>query len=330
MTTKGAHTQVLALLLRDVVSPSAIEERLADFNVIGLTEREPKREADSWSAIMHSPSAVVPYRPDDYGYVWIDIIDRTWPDSMGDTEQEREIFAAWMAAYFGPGAWPRGLARACRHAYEWPEARAVVPQHRAYIRIRCSYYFESPGTTPILPKNYDPLAELEFVTQIAAALVDLPEVLCFFNPSAECLKDARSLQESLPRYSLTGILPLDLWSNVRFFKFDDLNPEWMMLDTVGMVQFDVPDHEAWFRTGTNDLGEVATFLRNMCAYVVKEAPTIRDGDVTNGPGKFIWQAINAKDGCVMPARRVIRWFERNGRGLPDDLIASFSERPLLT
>ena len=104
MATKGWHTQALVLLLRDLVHPRAIEERLADFNVIGLSDREPKRKADSWSAIMHCPSAVVPYRPDEYGYVWIDIIDGTWPDSMGDTNEQRELFAAWMAAYFGPGA----------------------------------------------------------------------------------------------------------------------------------------------------------------------------------------------------------------------------------
>jgi hypothetical protein len=177
MAVKGLHTQVLVLLLRDVVSPGVIEERLADFNVIGLSGREPTGVTGPRSPLMHSPSAVVPYRPDEYGYVWIDIIDGAWPDSMGDTEQEREIFAAWMAAYFGPGAWPRGLARACQHAYEWPEGRAVAPQHRAYLRIRCSYRFESPDMTRVLPANYDPLAELEFVTQIAAALVDLPEVL---------------------------------------------------------------------------------------------------------------------------------------------------------
>jgi hypothetical protein len=321
----------LVLLLRDVVPAGVIEERLADFNVIGLSGRAPEVDTGPRFAMMHRPMAVVPYRPDEYGYVWIDIIDGIWPDSMGDTKQEPELLTAWLMAYFGPGVWPRGLARACQHALEWPDGRAVAQQHRAYIRIRCSYYFESPGgTTPILPTNYDPLVELAFVTEIAAALVDLPEVLFYFNPSAECLKDARCFREFIPLYNSTGRLPLELWSNVRFFKFNDLDPEWWMLDTVGMVQFDVPDHEVWFRADTNDLTEVATFLRKMCAYAVKEAPTFKDGDVTSGPGKFIWQAFNGKHGRMMPARRVVRWLERTGQDIPLDLIASFEEEPILT
>jgi Domain of unknown function (DUF4261) len=162
--------------------------------------------------------------------------------------------------------------------------------------------------------------ELEFVTQIAAALVDLPEVLCFFNPSGECVRHARRFRDWLSRYGSTGRLPFEFWSNIRFFKFDDLNPEWWMLDTVGMVQFDVPDHEAWFRAGTHDPTEIANFLRDLCIYAVEKAPTIKDGDVT----------VNAKRGRMMPQRRVVRWFERCGQDLPDELIASFAEEPLLT
>jgi hypothetical protein len=144
------------------------------------------------------------------------------------------------------------------------------------------------------------------------------------------VRDARRFHDWLSCYGSTGRLPLELWSNVRFFKFDDLNPEWWMLDTVGMVQFDVPDHEAWFRADTHDPTEIANFVRQLCVYMLEKTPTIKDGDLTSGPGKFIWQAINSRRGRMMPARHVIRWFERDGRGLPDDLIASFAEEPVLT
>jgi hypothetical protein len=33
---------------------------------------------------------------------------------------------------------------------------------------------------------------------------------------------------------------------------------------------------------------------------------------------------------MMPQRRVIRWFERNGSDVPEDLIASFGEETILT
>jgi hypothetical protein len=51
---------------------------------------------------------------------------------------------------------------------------------------------------------------------------------------------------------------------------------------------------------------IANFLRDLCIYTVEKAPTIKDGDVTSGPGKFIWQAFNGKRGRMMPQRRVIR------------------------
>jgi hypothetical protein len=38
-----------------------------------------------------------------------------------------------------------------------------------------------------------------------------------------------------------------------------------------------------------------------------------------------WQARR-----MMPQRRVIRWFERNGSDVPEDLIASFGEETILT
>jgi len=45
----------------------------------------------------------------------------------------------------------------------------------------------------------------------------------------------------------------------------------------------------------------------MCAYVINEAPIIMDGDFTSGPGKFIWQAVNAKvpHDAVTPRRQVV-------------------------
>jgi hypothetical protein len=42
-------------------------------------------------------------------------------------------------------------------------------------------------------------------------------------------------------------MPLELWSNIRFFKFEDARPPpGALMDKVGMSQFDEPGHEACF------------------------------------------------------------------------------------
>jgi len=230
---------------------------------------------------------------------------------MGDLNTDLEVFGAWSMGHFGPGTWPGALERACQHSWTWPDGRTIPLQHEAFILIRCSYTLGTPENAPVIftPKDYEPVHELEFVTRIAAALVRLPQTLCFFKPSGEYVRGVSEFLRSQGEHASTEQMPLDLWSNVRFFKLENVNPAWYFMDTVGMSQLDAPDHEAFFQSGAYEPGYIYPFLRTMSAYVVEQGPIIRDGDTADGPGDVRWQGFNIGEGRIAtPPREVIRWF----------------------
>jgi hypothetical protein len=306
MPHKGFYTQGLAILLHNAESLRAIEERLKEFEIVRRVEA-----SASWPA--GGPSLIVPYRPEANGYVVIDVVDRPWPDGMGDPKTEPEVFIAWGMGRFGPGVWPEALERACQHSWGWPEGHSVPRQHRAFIRICSSYSFGAKDDARVIPADYKPLQELEFATRIAAPLVRLPQTLCFFNPNGECVTEPRAFFESLNYHATVKLLPLDLWSNIRIFKFPNQQPVWSLMDTVGMGQLDVPDHEACFQSNAYVPAEIGNFLRNASAYVVERGRMISDGDTMNGPGNVNWQAFGIKEGYFAPPRPVLRWFPLDGR-----------------
>jgi hypothetical protein len=197
--------------------------------------------------------------------------------------------------------------------------------------IRCSYTFGTPENAPVIfaPKDYEPVHELEFVTRIAAALVRLPQTLCFFNPNGECVRGVSEFLRSLSEHASAKQMPLDLWANVRFFKCPNVNPAWYFMDTVGMSQLDAPDHEAFFQLDAYEPGYVDPFLRKMSAYVVEQGPIIRDGDTADGPGDVRWQGFNLKKGRIAaPPREVIRWFPLDGRRRPPELTRATQPSPV--
>jgi hypothetical protein len=306
---KGFYTQGLAILLRQGVAIKAIEKQLRDFKVV-------KKAAESSIHWLGGPTLVVEYRPEVNGYAAIDIVDQPWPDHMGDPKGEPELFGAWAMGHFGPGAWPGSLERACQHSWSWADGRTVPLEHRAFIRIRMSYVFGTERDVPIMPADYEPLGELEFATRLAAALVGLPETLCYFNPNGERVIGAADLLESLDFHASAKQKPLDVWSNVRFFTFSDLEPAWSHMDTVGMGQLDAPDHEALFQSDAYEPGQVDVFLRNASAYVAERGPVVQDGDTMDGPGAVRWRATNLEESRIAPPRPVIRWLPEDGRQAP--------------
>jgi hypothetical protein len=127
------------------------------------------------------------------------------------------------------------------------------------------------------------LPELVFVTEIAEGILTLPGALCYFNPNGECLHPAESVSGLLARHKGPGPAAQELWSNVRIYDVTE-DPSWCLMDTVGMWQLDVPDHEACFAKSRYDPSEVSLFLRNAADYVCQRGPVIRDGGTMDGPG----------------------------------------------
>jgi hypothetical protein len=306
---KGMFTQCACVLLERAPHLDELEGVLSDFDIR-------KRLDGKFEWVFRGPALIVAYRPESNGFVSVDIVDRKWPDSMGDPKKETTIFGAWSMGHFGPYAYPGGLERACQQCWAWQAGRDIAPKHNAFIRVRSSYTFGAADDAPIMPSDYESLPELEFVTQIASSLLKLPGALCYFNPNGEILRDREGLDEILSYGRSNDLPPLDAWSNVRMF---GVNSDWSLMDTVGNKQLDIPDVEACFHTESFDLNQIDNFLRNVSLYVLKNGDVIKDGDTMDGPGGIRWQSYHFENGICDPPRRVLRWLPKDKRPVPQEI-----------
>jgi hypothetical protein len=235
---------------------------------------------------------------------------------MGSPDQEAQLFAAWSLGWFGPHVAPGGLARAAALA-RWlePEAVARVPTHRAFVRIKSSYVLGLRGEASLRPPDHDPVRELRFVTDVAHAVLRELGGLLYFNPNGETLHSASSLQDALAYHDGQGLQPLSVWSNVRLLEPAEA-PGWCVIDTVGMEQLGVSDHELCVPADGFDLREADHFLRNAAWYVFENGPVIRDGDTMDGPGGIAWRAWSFDDSVGPPRRRALRWRSTQGAEPP--------------
>jgi hypothetical protein len=296
--SKGIFMQGAVVLFR---RPVAIAE------VRALVERDhavvkETRPNARWQ--LSGPGLVVRYREEVNGYAAVDAVDQAWPDAMGDPKADPFTFAAWTMGHFGPLAYPHGLRRAFEQAWSWPEARGAPPPHAAFVRILLSYVFGARRDAPVAPPDCDPAHELAFVTGIARAVLEHPDALCAFNPGGELVLPRAELDARLDTARRIDVPALDAWTNVRLFKHED---GWLVMDTVGNGQLDLPDQEAAFPKGSFEPSDVDGFLRNATLYLLREGPVVKDGDTMDGPGGVRWQAWSFPDGVSPPPRAVMRW-----------------------
>jgi len=206
--------------------------------------------------------------------------------------------------HFGPFTYPNNLSRAMQQSWHWPDAKRVVPGHKGFIRLRSSYIFGGGPEIKCLPQDYAPYPELQFLTKVVRALMIHPSAIAYFNPGGEILMGRVELENSLAYAQNKSLAPLDIWTNVRLFNF---NQDWLAMDTVGMGQLDLTDQEAFFLKSSYNPTQVANFLRNVCLYLLNNGEVIKDGHTMDGPGSCRWQARLFENGYCAPPRRVIRW-----------------------
>jgi len=307
--SKGSFTQGVAVLLERAVDVPDLREYLRAFEIARTIERS----GDSW---MGAPGLTIAMRPEVNGYVVVDVIDRPWPDAMGDPKQDSMLFGAWAMGWFGPFVYPGSLERAQQMSFAWADATAVSTRHQAFIRIKSSYVLGADQKARITPEDYAPIPELEFVTSVARALLEHPAALAYFNPNGEVLRSPEGCAEDVVWHRDHDVMPLPLWSNVRLFS---LAPGWTLMDTIGMEQLGVDDQEACFSSDRYAPPDVARFLRNATSYVCTQGPVIRDGDTIDGPGGLRWSARTIEQSRAPRPRRVLRWIPMDGASVPDVL-----------
>jgi hypothetical protein len=304
---KGLHTQGLVILLQSAPGLDAVRACVSKFQVV----REMDAAGEIW---MGGPALLVGYRPDVNGHVSVDIVDRRWPDHMGDPKKETMLMGAWNMGAFGPFTFPRGLHRATQQSWRWKEAGAAVHKHTAFVRLRTSYTDGASPDAKALPPDYHAERELQFLTGLAGTLLECPGALCYFNPSGEVLLPKSVFHESAAHHARQKLPPLDLWCNVRFFK---LAGGWLLMDCVGNGQLDFIDIEVGFPPSLCTPKEVDRFIRDLSLYILEKGDIIQDGDDINGPGKVRWQAKRFENGMSDPPRTTLRFLPLNQKGIPD-------------
>jgi hypothetical protein len=302
---KGFFTQGVCLLTNGQTTIDDIRSALRQQRFEIVKER-PAREED-WA--LGGPTLVVAFLPEVNGYAAVDVVNRPWPDSMGDPKSDSMTFAAWSMGHFGPLAFPGSLARSRQHAWAWRPARTISEGHRGFIRLRISYVFGGNKNTPVMPADYDPVAEMMFLSRAVIALLRVPGVICYFNPNGEVLRDYESFREVWDACTEQQKLPLPLWMNIRFF---NLGETLGFMDTVGNGQLETRDVEAAFPSAGYDPGDVDYYLRNVTHYLLDFDGEMQSGEEIDGPGEtnLSWTMEVLDQGVVQPPRRVLRLYPK--------------------
>ena len=253
---KGFFSQGVAVLFSRVPTIDRVREQLSMF-----APGPPKHDSPiAWPT--SGPSVLLPFREEVNGFCTVDVVGHEWPDAMGSPKADADVFMAWGVGAFGPYAYPSGLERARQQSWAWKAAGEVVSQHRAFARARISYVFGTPADACVLPEDYAPIDELQFLDAVVAELGALEGALCVFNPNAELVLSPEMHASALGAARAEDVLPMELWINVRLFRIDD-EPGHMLMDTTGMAQLDLPDQEIIFPK-TLSCDDVDSFLRGTC------------------------------------------------------------------
>lgn len=319
---KGFFTQGVCLLTDGSTAIEDIKSALEGqgFEIVKQTPAQ-----ENWC--FGGPTLVIAFQPEVNGHVAVDVVNHPWPDTMGDPKSDPMIFGAWSMGHFGPFAFPGNLARARQHAWSWEPGRTIAKDHRGFIRLRTSYIFGSKDDAPVLPDQYDPLAEMMFLSRAVLALFEAPGVICYFNPNGEALRDFSSFGETWDVCIEQKKIPLLLWMNIRFF---NLSEKLGFMDTVGNGQLDIRDAEAIFPNGEYEPGEIDYYLRNVTHYLLDLDREIKTGEPIDGPGEsnLSWTTEIIDESVVEPPRRVLRLYPKASRKTVREALASIRRSPV--
>jgi hypothetical protein len=300
---KGRFTQTFCMLTDGSTTIDAVRTAVKGRGY-EIVEEKPAQE--KWQ--FGGPTLMLAYKPEQKGYIAVDVVAQPWPDPMGEPRVDRDTFAAWEAGHFGPFAFRAGLARAVQNSWAWAEGKNVAALHNGFIRIRLGYDAGAKEESRQLPENYDPVAELTELNKVVVALFHVAGVLCYFNPNGEVLRDRATFREHNKAYK--DDIPLLLWVNVRLFRVND---SLVFMDTVGNDQLDVPDLEAFFAKDKYQPDDIDSYLRSVTLYLRGRTEPLGTGEEIDGPSEadnMTWTIETLQESGMPPPRRVVRLYPK--------------------
>jgi len=303
--------ETMVMLLRSAPTIEQLQSVLGDFTINRVREEG----SETWEHC--GPAVFLEYREECFGQYVVDIVDQPWPDELDYDKPGSTLHKAWQEGCFGINTCPGSLERAAEQSWVWPEGREAIKEAKAFLRIRTTFMLdrdEEFEDDDWIPCDYYPPQELMEIHWVVLALFKLPQVICYFNPQGEVLRDQASFDEADELYYDNELPALELWSNARLFRF---NPEWTMMDTVGNSQIEVPDIEAVFFSDAYSPTEVEQLLRLTTMYFL-ENPEF-DGESMEDEAGVTWKMSMQLDSICDPPRQVVRMIPQDGRELPEGL-----------
>jgi hypothetical protein len=295
--------QTGVVLFGRLVSLDAVAAALgADFPVL----RRHARDNDSGYWLGGEGTVRVASGPGPTANTAVEVFHRPWPDSMGDPEDDAELFGAWSLRQFGLSTFPYALARAAAQPYA-PDA-----EHVAFVRLSLSYVLGGDDDAPVYPPERDVPLELSAMAALATRICALPGALAWFAPNGEVLLAVETAQTKLQQQSAREPMT-ELWVSTRVVPAGNH----LLVETVGMGALGARpmaayDHQVLLPDLGLEMELVVRFLREVSGAARLQGSEQVPTESLLGPGGR-W-APEPAESDNPPPREVVRWIHDSAAG----------------
>ncbi|MBE7498127.1 MAG: DUF4261 domain-containing protein [Verrucomicrobiaceae bacterium] len=238
---------------------------------------------------------------------WVDICEFPWPDNLGVTEPPTLVTGAHMMGAFGPFSHPGAFERALQ-APGYDAVAQEARKHRAFVRFRVSYLIPASGESAearfASAENANRAEEIGWLLRAAASLRGMPTALAYFNPASEMLLSMQGLAGIISFAFEHKTYPVEAVCRVRGCKVDE---EWSLVDSIGMEQLGLHDHEFAWADADVTRQEQVEFLINLLHYQIDHSAPMMSGHTTDGPHDKLWRAEAHETSIMIPPRKVLHW-----------------------
>jgi hypothetical protein len=163
--------------------------------------------------------------------------------------------------------------------WDWPEAEAAVARGQASVLVSELFHGDSDAQT-----------RLSALGRVVAALCRVGNPVAVSWPLSQRVSDPETVLPGDP----------DQVVNVRMFSVSD---EALVLDTLGLYVFGLPDVQCHFRD--REPGEIAGLLFATGVYLLDAGDVIADGNTISGPNGEGRLVCHREPALLAPAREVL-------------------------